>query len=113
MRWLSAGEYIRVERLRGGKWGRFGERDGGGDLALDLVVERGAPRRRQHGADLRDLVVVEPRDEIGTVAVAGVEILVRSDMLAPAIGAALDEGRSLAAADARDQIGRERAQRQH
>src|ERR1700674_919365 len=68
------------------------------DFALDRGVDRSAPPGRQHGADALHLVVLEPWIEIGTRAIAGVEVLARADMLAPAIGAAFDENQPLPAA---------------
>src|SRR5262249_13583207 len=60
-----------------------------------------------------DLIALEPRLEVRAAAVSGVEIFVRSDVLAPTVGAALDEFRAVPAAHARDRLRGEIAQLEH
>src|SRR5215472_10681147 len=99
-----------MERLDGREGTGLRERDGILDLALDLGVDRRAPIGRQHGADAPDLVAVEPGLEISARAIACVVIFIGANMLAPAIGAALNEGRAVAPAQPGNDLGGERAQ---
>src|SRR5215831_20646541 len=99
-----------MERLDGREGTGLRERDGILDLALDLGIDRRAPIGRQHGADAPDLVAVEPGLEISARAIAGFVIFIGADMLAPAIGAALNESGAVATAQTGDDLGGEHAQ---
>ena len=82
--------------------------------ASTSVVDRGSPRSAAISVPiLIELIALQPRLALGGRAIAGVEILVRTDVLQPAIGAAFDEGGPLAAAQRRDRGIGFRAQFQH
>src|SRR6188508_1229143 len=82
---------MRAQLARQREGTALGEGDGVAHVPLDVVLDLAARPRRDHAREPGNLVGGLPRLQLGAGAVTGIEVRVRPDMLAPAIGHALEE----------------------
>src|SRR5882762_7544502 len=86
----------------GRKLAGFGKSNGGGDTLLLGHLDRFAQRGRQHVADHLEVVALDLGVELLVWPVLVDAILAGADMVAPAVGHALEEARAAATADGGD-----------
>src|SRR2546423_1071595 len=82
---------MRTQLARQREWTALGKAHGVTNFLFDLVFDLPARAWRKHARDPCDLIDSLPRLELRSGAVTGIVIRVRSDMLPPTVGHALDE----------------------